>query len=43
MALRKVAKGKGSDLTYILWSPYFILNFASLLIYPTARLFFGLE
>lgn len=43
MAKGKVAKGKGSDLSYILLSPYFILNFSSLLIYPVARFFLGLE
>ena len=35
---RKVPAGRRADVTYLLSSPYFILNFASLLIYPGCRL-----
>ena len=38
----KVAKGKRADVTYLVSSAYFILNSASLLIYPACR-FFGMQ
>ena len=34
----KVPKGRKADLNYLFLSPYFLLNFASLFIYPACRL-----
>jgi len=32
-----------APITYLLFSPYFILNITSLLLYPAGRMFFGLQ
>lgn len=39
---RKVPSGRRADVTYLLGSPYFVCNFASLLIYPACR-FSGMQ
>ena len=35
---KTLPKARRADLTYLFISPYFLLNFASLLIYPLCRL-----